>query len=116
MVEDSHADLIALEEMLFSADSIGIEGAAGNNFFGCSSMELEGFPELRHLVIGNYCFRYAEKASICDMEQLEKLEMGDDCLILAMLLEMIGLPSLKEWKIRGKCLNYCTQFKAVGMG
>ena len=53
-------------------------------------MELRGFYELKRLVIGNFCFRYADNVVIEDMPALETLVFGDDCLNFAVLLKMIS--------------------------
>ena len=84
-------------------------------------MELRGFYELKRLVIGNFCFRYANNAVIEDMPELETLVLGDDCLNFSVLLQLISntkleklqvdLPSMKQLIVRGKCLNNCTQIE-----
>ena len=88
--------MISLRELLLSESSIGMEAAPGNNFFGCKSMELRGFYELKRLVIGNFCFRYANNAVIEDMPELETLVLGDDCLNFSVLLRLISNTKLER--------------------
>lgn len=68
-------------------------------------MELRGFYELKRLVIGNFCFRYANNAVIEDMPELETLVLGDDCLNFSVLLQLISNTKTREMTSRSTLLE-----------
>ena len=68
-------------------------------------LDLSGFVNLRELKVGDECFKYVKKVSICGLRELESVEIGSKSF-------------RRDSDIRGGsfCLKNCPKLKSLNMG
>ena len=68
-------------------------------------LDLSGFVNLRELKVGDECFKYVKKVSICGLKELESVEIGSK-----------SFRRDSDMKRGSFCLKNCPKLKSLKMG